>query len=76
MTAFQNVFVPAPDGVIGLMTWDYIVKQYQQATGGTSISLEYPGMPLRNGSAGSAVRLMQGFLTELRFLPKPARNRG
>lgn len=66
VTAFQNAFLLAPDGIIGPATWDYIVKQYQLVTGGTSVSLEYPGTPLRNGSAGSAVRLMQGFLAELR----------
>lgn len=66
VTAFQNAFLLAPDGIIGPITWDYIVKQYQLITGGSSISLEYPGAPLRNGSAGSAVRLMQGFLAELR----------
>ena len=64
--AFQNAFLLAPDGIIGPITWDYIVKQYELVTGGTSISLEYPGTPLRNGSAGSPVRLMQGFLAELR----------
>jgi len=64
--AFQNTFLLAPDGIIGPITWDYIVKQYQLVTGGTSISLEYPGTPLRIGSAGSSVRLMQSFLSELR----------
>lgn len=64
--AFQNTFLLAPDGVIGPVTWDYIVKQYLIVTGGASVSLEYPGTPLRLGSAGSNVRLMQGFLAELR----------
>lgn len=64
--AFQNVFLLAPDGIIGPVTWDYIVKQFNLVTGNTSISLEYPGTPLRNGSAGSTVRLMQTFLAELR----------
>ncbi len=66
VVAFQNAFLLVPDGIIGHATWDYIVKQYQLVTGGTSVSLEYPGTPLRNGSMGSTVRLMQGFLAELR----------
>lgn len=64
--AFQNAFLLAPDGIIGPMTWDYIVKQFQLVTGGASVSLDYPGTALRAGSAGSSVRLMQGFLLELR----------
>lgn len=64
--AFQNQFLLAADGVIGPVTWDYIVKQYQLVTGGVPISLEYPGTPLRRGSAGSSVRLMQTFLSDLR----------
>lgn len=64
--AFQNRFLLAPDGVIGPMTWDYIVQQFQYVTGASSVSLEYPGTPLRVGSAGSSVRLIQGFLSELR----------
>lgn len=64
--AFQNQFLLPADGVIGPVTWDYIVGQFQLATGGASVSLEYPGTPLRLGSAGSSVRLMQGFLAELR----------
>lgn len=66
VVAFQQEFLLAPDGIIGPITWDYIVKQYMLATGNASVSQEYPGTPLRLGSTGSGVRLMQGFLSELR----------
>ena len=65
VVAFQQQFLLTPDGIIGPITWDYIVKQFQLLTGGTSISLEYPGTPLGLGSTGTNVRLMQGFLLEL-----------
>ena len=65
VVAFQQQFLLTPDGIIGPITWDYIVKQYRLLTGGVSISLEYPGVPLGIGSTGTNVRLMQGFLLEL-----------
>lgn len=64
--AFQQQFILTPDGVIGAVTWNEIVKQYQLATGTSSVSLQYPGELLRVGSTGNNVRLMQTFLNELR----------
>jgi len=64
--AFQEEFVLTPDGVIGPVTWNEIEKQFLLVTANASVSLEYPGTPLRLGSTGSEVRLMQGFLVELR----------
>lgn len=66
VTAFQNQFLLAPSGIVDLATWNYIMEQFKLVTAGNSVSLEYPGIPLRLGSAGSNVRLMQGFLAELR----------
>lgn len=66
VTAFQNTFLLPPSGNIDERTWDYIVQQFQLVTGGASVSLQYPGTPLRLGSAGSNVRLMQTFLNDLR----------
>lgn len=66
VTAFQRRFLLTPDGIIGPLTWDYIIKQFLLVTGNSSISLEYPGEPLELGSQGSAVRLIQMFLSELR----------
>jgi len=65
VVAFQQQFLLAPDGIIGPITWNYIVKQFQLLTGQISTILEYPGTPLRVGSRGTSVRLMQGFLQEL-----------
>jgi len=65
VVAFQQQFLLAPDGIIGPITWNYIVKQFQLLTGQISTALEYPGTPLRVGSRGTSVRLMQGFLQEL-----------
>lgn len=67
VTAFQQQFLLTPDGVIGPETWNKIVQQFLLLTGNTSVSLQYPGTPLRLGSSGNDVRLMQGFLNELRI---------
>lgn len=64
--AFQRQFLLTPDGVIGPVTWDKIVQQFLLVTGNATVSTAYPGVPLRVGSTGSGVRLMQTFLTELR----------
>lgn len=64
--AFQQEFLLTPDGIIGPITWNKIVEMFMVVTGNASFSLEYPGTPLRLGSRGSAVRLMQSFLVELR----------
>ena len=64
--AFQQQFLLTPDGVVGPLTWEAIIRQYLLLTGGGSENLEYPGEPLKTGSKGSDVRLMQGFLAELR----------
>lgn len=66
VVAFQQEFLLTPDGIIGPITWNKIVEMFMIVTGNTSVSLEYPGTPLRIGSRGNTVRLMQGFLAELR----------
>jgi len=66
VVAFQQQFLLTPDGIIGPLTWNKIIEQYLLAIGETSVSLEYPGTPLRLGSTGSNVRLMQQFLSDLR----------
>jgi len=66
VVAFQRRFNLTADGIIGPITWNYIVQQFNLVTGGSSVSLEYPGTSLSLGSTGSSVRLMQGFLLELR----------
>jgi len=66
VVAFQQQFLLTPDGIIGPITWNKIVEQFMLVTGNTSVALEYPGTPLRIGSTGSSVRLMQQFLSDLR----------
>ena len=64
--AFQRRFSLTPDGIIGPITWNKIVEMFLLASGQASIPQEYPGTPLRTGSTGNAVRLMQTFLSDLR----------
>ena len=63
---FQEIMGLTVDGIIGPVTWNKIVETYLLASGNANVSLEYPGTPLRVGSRGTNVRLMQGFLQELR----------
>ncbi|MCL2696384.1 MAG: peptidoglycan-binding protein, partial [Clostridiales bacterium] len=66
--AFQQEFLLAPDGVIGPLTWAKIVEMYLIVTGNVAVSLAYPGTPLRLGSRGSDVRLIQTFLNDIRVV--------
>jgi N-acetylmuramoyl-L-alanine amidase len=52
------------DGVIGPVTWNTIVTQYNniKATSPTPI---YPGTPLRQGSTGENVRTLQTYINRL-----------
>lgn len=52
--------------MIGPITWNKIVEQYLPVTGNASVSLQYPGTPLKKGSRESDVRFMQSLLQELR----------
>lgn len=52
-----------PDGVIGQITWDSIVTNYNTTIGGSAET--YPGIPLRSGMTGEDVRLMETYLNEL-----------
>ena len=62
---FQKIMGLTVDGIIGPATWNKIVETYLLASGNKPAPLEYPGTPLRVGSRGTNVRLMQGFLQEL-----------
>ncbi|MCL2322872.1 MAG: peptidoglycan-binding protein, partial [Oscillospiraceae bacterium] len=63
--AFQNFYGLTPDGIIGPATWNKIAEVYRFVTNGTSTSLEYPGTPLRLGSRGTEVKLIQSLLVDL-----------
>ena len=69
--AFQRAFGLVDDGIIGPITWNRIVEQYGVVTGGGTPTVPpkhppYPGTPLRVGSRGENVRLMQQLLSDLR----------
>ena len=66
--AFQTLNFLTSDGIIGPVTWDKIVQMYLLASGNQEVSLVYPGEPLKVGSRGSGVRLMQEFISEIRSL--------
>ena len=61
--AFQNQFGLAPDGVIGPNTWNRIVSVYNGLS--SPSGPQYPGTPLRVGSRGDNVRLMQTYLNDI-----------
>jgi len=59
VVAFQNLFGLTTDGIIGPATWKKIVEIYRQAMP------TYPGSPLRVGSRGKDVMVMQEYLRVL-----------
>ena len=66
VTAFQREFMLTEDGIIGPATWNKIMEQYATLSGEAAASVGYPGTPLRRGSTGDSVRLIQDFLSDLR----------
>lgn len=60
--AFQRQFGLTPDGIIGPVTWQRIVTIYNQVNAGTPQPdgrPPFPGTPLRIGSVGESVRILQ-----------------
>jgi peptidoglycan hydrolase-like protein with peptidoglycan-binding domain len=71
--AFQRQFGLSADGIVGPATWAKLYSVYRGITGnapGTPVppsgTPAYPGVPLRNGSRGENVRLVQSYLNALR----------
>ncbi|MDR0287866.1 MAG: peptidoglycan-binding protein [Clostridiales bacterium] len=62
--AFQRLFGLTQDGIIGRATWDAIVTQYDDVTT-TPTAPPYPGTPLRQGSTGENVRILQTYINRL-----------
>jgi len=65
---FQRIFGLGQDGVIGLNTWNAIVREHNKISGGPTGNFEspvFPGTALRRGSSGDNVRLMQNYLNNL-----------
>jgi peptidoglycan hydrolase-like protein with peptidoglycan-binding domain len=69
---FQKTFNLTPDGVVGPTTWDMLYKVYKGINNNVEIppgpvqppvtTPPYPGTPLRKGSKGNDVLLMQQYL--------------
>ncbi len=62
--AFQQIFNLSPDGIVGQITWNTLLKEYilimnSQIPAASDI---YPGTPLRFGSSGSDVLKMKNYL--------------
>ncbi len=60
---YQGLLQLTQDGIIGKNTWDDIVKDYNDAVGGSAET--YPGIPLVGGMTGEDVQLMQEYLNDL-----------
>jgi len=60
--AFQRQFGLTIDGIIGPSTWNAIVNEFNRLTTAPPGGSGYPGTPLRIGSRGDNVRLMQEYL--------------
>jgi len=66
VTAFQRQFGLTADGIIGPITWYRIVDVYNLLPSVSPPSSHpYPGTPLRVGSRGDNVSLMQGYLNTI-----------
>ena len=59
--AFQSQFGLLVDGIIGPTTWNAIITQFNNI----SAAPPYPGTPLRQGSTGENVRILQTHLNRL-----------
>ena len=62
--AFQSQLGLAPDGIIGPITWNSIVSQYNNINV-TPSTPPYPGTPLRQGMSGESVRTLQTYINRL-----------
>ncbi|MCL2753003.1 MAG: N-acetylmuramoyl-L-alanine amidase [Defluviitaleaceae bacterium] len=58
VVAFQRIFGLNPDGVVGPLTWDRLMRECH-------LHPAYPGSPLRVGSNGEAVRRIQSCLNNV-----------
>ena len=64
--AYQRQFSLTDDGIVGINTWNSLLREYYILFyDGSPQSEEYPGSPLSVGSTGSAVLLMQSYLNNI-----------
>ena len=60
--AFQKQFNLTADGVVGRTTWTEVYDQFRSIQSDNGTPNAYPGTPLREGSSGQNVRLVQFWL--------------
>ena len=60
--AFQRKYGLTVDGVVGQRTWTELYDQFRSIQSDNGTPNAYPGTPLREGSAGQNVRLVQFWL--------------
>ena len=60
--AFQRKYGLTVDGVVGRATWTEVYDQFRSIQSDNGTPNAYPGTPLREGSAGQNVRLVQFWL--------------
>ena len=60
--AFQRLYGLTVDGIVGLTTWTELYDQFRSIQSDNGTPNAYPGTPLREGSAGQNVRLVQFWL--------------
>ncbi len=73
--AFQKTFGLTPDGTVGPQTWNKLYSVYKSIRDDVNVPMPptppspsnptYPGTPLRVGSRGENVRLMQSYLNTI-----------
>ena len=65
--AFQQLFGLTADGIIGRITWDKIVTEYDKlpAQPPSSVNPPFPGYNIRQGQTGSNILLMQRYLNAI-----------
>lgn len=61
---FQRLFGLSPDGIVGPATWTLLMEEYYDHLYSTQ-NPAYPGSPLRVGSRGEYVQMLQTYLNHI-----------